>query len=247
MAESAGALCGEAVTVALVGIVRKLWRAFPFPAHMQRDADIAALRAFIHNIHAGEDLSHAVAHQQYQNGTVELVSNSGMHAANALRVTTHGYLLTSDHCAEVPFAEISGCRYRFEVCERDPYNDLALVKAAVPQSPEAIPYRFSLRKPLLNSLVGIQSRWQGKLHLRTGTVSLLYNEIHVDSANWQVDKRYHFFSSIPSRPGDSGSVVATTQGALIGVTRAGIGPYTVSTTWEPVLELLGRYIARLHR
>ena len=191
------------------------------------------------------------AQQNVERGVVELVYPDGQHGANGLLVTANGYFLTAYHC--VDRAEL---RKNFRVktyagelfpisrvCAYDSSLDLALVKAKIPEKPQSLTYKFFKAdqfSPFHREPVVALARRNGNIAYHGGYTKGQF----VHALKYLDEHSYERLAicDMATTLGDSGGVVVTRNGDVVGILSGG-GVTDVSSiaSWYEALAMMVRY------
>lgn len=208
------------------------------------------LKAFIYNIHWGENLTEKEAKDNLEKGLIELLYEDGQHAANGLMITENGYFMTSAHCIHDDFFSGKvqtgdGTLYSIEkVCIADKKNDVALIKAKVRGEEKSIVYKYhncrdfsSLKKTPIVLLM----RREKKFVIKGGYTNGFIKDKSLSRDGDEMLNQMILESSI--MPGDSGGILATTEGRIVG-TATGVfeNPLIAACApWHEALKLISAY------
>lgn len=232
--------------------LKKWWLGDDSARALPEDENKKALADFVQNVYWGEDLSSEEAKQNVEMGILEILWPEGGHRANGLLITTNGFFVTSRHCVDgdlknIMVRDFLGMRHRIQrVCCVSKRRDLALVKADFSGEPLLMRYKYFREENFGKNpvqVVGL-TRWNGKLVIRGGytqgktgshftkNLSFLIKQISLD---------------MYAQPGDSGGVVVSADGRLIGTMTGnviGIPFLTFCARWFDALQLITAYCAR---
>lgn len=199
---------------------------------LQIKQDKLALRKFVENFHWASHLSDAEAQSNLYNGIVEIVYETGQHAANGLLVTKNGYVVTNYHCisdmADKPLMIRTSNKtwHRIiKICGYNASSDIALIKADMGGPAEAHQYRFVLRNDLTHKFpIDLLVRWYGKLKKKAGFVerprfTVLEKTFSLNKINYDVKNQIPL--ELKTRGGDSGGLVVTERSEIYGLLTAG--------------------------
>ncbi|GEM_PF-4843856 len=212
-----------------------------------RSADRRALAYFTHNFYLGELLSIQDAKKNIEQGVVELLHDE-QHLGNGLLVTTNGYLLTAYHCVEEQKRlQIKTCSdERFPVvrtCCSEPSFDIALIKAKIPKISQPMVYKFfpkHLSSQFHREPAVVLSRRGSCVECRGGFTNGQFTHKLI----YRSGEEYSQLAtcSMVSRPGDSGGVVVTPKGEIIGILSGGDSHGTSTlASWYEALTVVSRY------
>lgn len=217
--------------MSLTEILRKGLRALPDlmdPVEPdERTQHAEALRGFIHNIHAGEDLSVADSLRAIERGMVEIMDWKGRKRSQGLLITDNGYFLTAEHCIPGWFSRprirlADGSWYPItRICSEDEQHDIMLAKADLPGKLEPCDYRFYQQPPQEDMIAYLLTRRRGKLERVSGnliwTTSTYTTPVRDGSP---INGATSFRFDIRGIPGDSGAPVVNLDGRLLGINMA---------------------------
>ena len=191
----------------------------------QMKEDSAMLGNFIQQVYWGNDLVEKDSKRNLEEGLVEIVCGKD-HSSNGLLISDNGYFLTANHCVDHDLNSLgvktsSGKVYSVEkVCARACKDDVALAKIKIKEDSLHKPYKFfdlndyeNLKKlPLV-----ILSRWEGDLKVSGGFL----NHFHCTGGGMTlcgkvISNKHHFQLDLNGIPGDSGGIVTTSRGDLMG-------------------------------
>ena len=188
-----------------------------------RNPTAKTLNEFIQQFHWGENLIKDKALSNLEDGLVEIV-DQGQHSSNGLLITNSGYFLTARHC--VLESKLEGRSIRLangrlypikEVWANTSKSDIALARADIPvRDSESKQYKLyntnTLNKSIKYPVVLITRR--------SGEVKKSYGFIRDDLVKVKsyTGDTYcnHFELNISSQPGDSGGIVVSQDGRLVG-------------------------------
>ncbi len=207
-----------------------------------------ALEEFVNNYYWSKDLTGHESLQKIENAVVELAVQ-GQHSSNGVLMTDSGYFLTASHCVDMgrdrelfsanketgyssrsPFRIHlnDGSSYAVEhLCWADPSEDVAIVKANMPGSGN--PFRYSFINPgdldlLKDAPASHLSRWDGKLHTRRARINnnqeYRITMVRNDGSTFQI-KNYFTLDHVKGCPGDSGGLIVSPHGRLMGLLSGG--------------------------
>ena len=187
----------------------------------ERKKDKAALHQFIQQLYWGENLLVPQAIRQLEQNVVELTQD-GQHLANGLLITANGYILTAEHCIQRSnrlYAQNNQAFLIEKVCAADSRNEIALVKANISAESTTLEYRFynsTLLKRLERKPVALLTRINGKIVRKYGLME--HASVNTTTSNNGKNCNYddQILLSLDSAPGDSGGVVASDDGRIIG-------------------------------
>lgn len=212
--------------------------------------DKVALRSFLHNFHWGEDLNLKAAKKNLDAGIVEIIDTETDHRSNGILITENGYFVTCYHCVktEVPGKLIrvaSGMAYPIKkVIGYNKSNDIAIAKAIMIGKHEPLRYRFAKKPTIANSFPIVHhGRYDGELRMKLGKVeSPSLHSVQISKTKQQFDNQVRL--DVHAVPGDSGGVVATTNGEIYGVMCTGDedGRAGTCTFWFEVLDLISSIV-----
>ena len=218
----------------------------------ERKKDKAALHQFIQQLYWGENLLVPQAIKQLEQNVVELTQD-GQHLANGLLITANGYILTAEHCIQKSnrwYAQNNQAFLIEKVCAVDPRNEIALVKANISAESAALEYRFynsTLLKRLEGKPVALLTRINSKIVRKYGLME--HASVNTTASNNGKNCNYddQILLSLDSTPGDSGGVVASDDGRIIGFHSGYHGQQHkgVEVKLFKALELVSAYIKTL--
>lgn len=189
----------------------------------------------------------ATSRRNIEEGLVEITSH-GQHFSNGILVTSNGYFLTANHCVcDLSWKNVrlnNGRTYAIEkVCATNTEEDLALAKAKIPGKPEIQRYRFYNTNLLKKIPVALVTRINGKLVEKYGFVNLAWNPHRTNLGNGSSVSYYnHFTSYLFASPGDSGGVIISQDGRLVGIHSGSDRVYNaVAAKLIQALELVSSY------
>lgn len=213
-----------------------------------RISDRDTIRDFIQNFYHGDALSDKVAKVNLKQGLVELIWPDGQHLGCGLLITDNGYFLTCNHCINEDLSQISArladgeVSRRVKLCAYSVKYDVALVKMELDGQVRARRYKFYQKldynflnlQPLFSvSLVnGVE-----KIIAGVGQKVEVKTKIKNGKTYWQ-----HLNCFLKSKKGDSGSVVTTADGRIVGLLSTGADDFNSGVaTWNYFLELLSHF------
>jgi S1-C subfamily serine protease len=193
------------------------------------DDVIVALDSFIQNFYLGEDLKPEESKKRIENGIVELLQYN-QHSSNGLLVTKNGYFITARHCIEPEIRKLKIRLHNQEtywvdkVCVWSRSRDVALVKADIPCECEPMTYKFYNTKTLDDQLAVILTMRDGKITLKSGIINKRTNARMAQAEGIKVSnvpvvsfKEYLFMQCSNTEEGDSGGVVVSLDGRVMGI------------------------------
>ena len=159
-------------------------------------------------------LTDLLAKKNLEEGVVELVYNNGEHSSNGLLISDDGYFLTARHCVEDDVLPLKMRLYDGTECEIEKKHvhgkwpiDIALAKAKVPGNATARQYNFYKEDMIASSLpIALFTIRDGALVKKYGFTKPHY-----------VKNKDFVCSTLPSRGGDSGGIIATYNFKLLGI------------------------------
>ncbi len=228
---------------------------------MTTKQEIQALERFIQNIYTAESLSSDESIGNLEKSLVEIVyKDTNTHAANGLLITSSGYFLTASHCAdkysEKLIQDYRGNLYFIErVCQNNPNEDIALLKIKQDKCQrENYDYKIKninllLKDYALGYLIEHKSRWDGEVINKFGKIKGTKREFQCTDKDGK-DSRHRLLSGIETEiksiiPGDSGGILLSYSGELIGLTSAKSETFEVFTTIFSGLNLVQKEINTL--
>lgn len=223
----------------------------------QKKEDVVAVREslydFVQNLYWGDNLTVEESNKNLENGLIE-IRRTGFHSCNGILLTDDGYFLTAKHCVDhaQTFCYVrtsDGRSYELEkVCATELVLDLALAKADIPGRPRARTYRLSNTGVLQEGTpVALLTRRSGEINSHYGFVSKTQFSGKQRSRRKRVDYPIvdNFCIAAPSRPGDSGGIVVSNDGRLVGIISSSDTCTTNATKIIDGLELVSSYRNRL--
>ena len=153
----------------------------------------------------------------------------GQHSSNGILITDDGYFLTAKHCVDKNLERKSirlydGQIYPIEkVCAYAPNEDLALVKANIPN--KCVPKKYKILEnsleimnPLEKIPVNLMTRIDGKIIKKYGFIIPFHNyKILLEDEEKLISASNYLRLRISAKPGDSGGIVINTNKELIGI------------------------------
>lgn len=141
-------------------------------------------------------------------------------------VDEKGHILTNNHVVsgrapEVLVTLADGARLKAQVLERDPYNDLALIKVTPRKSPPTLPLGDSDKLQVGQKVLAIGNPFGLEGTLTTGVVSSIGREIR-DESGRTLEGMVQTDAAI--NPGNSGGPLLDSNGNVIGINTAIYGP-----------------------
>jgi S1-C subfamily serine protease len=193
---------------------------------------ISMLENFIQQLYWGYNLDSNESKKNLEESLIE-ITKYGKHASNGILISENGYFLTAKHCISRDLFSMkirlyNGLSYPIEkVCVeygegKNLKNDLALVKAKIPNKSLSKTYRIfntlseigTKKLPLI-----ILTRREGEVNTSGGFLEEFSCEGNVKlSRGYSVSKDNHFLLNAFVKPGDSGGIIVTAdEGKLIGL------------------------------
>lgn len=214
-------------------------------------ADYQALIGFYQNFYWGNNLPTSQAQKQAEHGVIELIDIYGRHLANGCLITGNGYFVSADHClikdektlVRTTTGEQSSVS---RICKRNSDLDIVLAKARL--SAKVFPqlYKFfpankfsSYRKIPVVALI----RRNGKIERKGGFTNGQF--VHT-AEHWDgTASLLQAICDMETIPGDSGGLVVTNDGMLIGLVSGGDNAnITTIVSWYEILKLITQYCSR---
>ncbi len=245
----------------------------PFLGNCSPVGIAASLDDFLQNLNQANNFTPTEARRAIEKGIVE-ITIEGRHFANGLLITGEGYFLTASHCVNtddtIKLIEINqqlsmsppfciraydGNEYPIvESCRAREEEDIALAKADIPGTNYQPTYaciemlHFDL---LRNSNVTQVTRWNGKIKHSAGLISETQSNI-ASGEGGKIDTllTHHFtLSDAPGMAGDSGGVIISDYGQLLGFITCGKTEdyITSAVKVNRALHLIERYSQELKK
>lgn len=186
---------------------------------------IQALEEFTENLYWSKLLSKEQSINNLEKSLVEVLFPNKNHMGNGLLITEDGYFLTAGHMLEGEppryIKDYQGRIYSIKgACQTDEKEDLALFRAEI--SKEELPKKYKIynTENLKNFKAGefpitLKSRWNGQIANKSGSVIVKY----------VIDETFgysnQFGTDIHSITGDSGGVIISDNGELMGFASTG--------------------------
>ncbi|VVB82028.1 Uncharacterised protein [uncultured archaeon] len=186
---------------------------------------IRALEQFADNVHWTKSLPTEQSMRNLEESLVEILYANKSHKGNGLLITGNGYFLTVDHSERDPDEECPPAKYIRDykkniypirkICQTDEREDIALLKAEIPGEKIHIEYKIYNTNNLKNFKISefpviMKARHNGKINHRPGSLILK----HV--INKQFNYTNQFGTDVPIISGDSGGIVISSYGELVG-------------------------------
>lgn len=203
----------------------------------KQKALVSALDEFIQQFYWGEGLKQDESRKNLEEGIIE-ITHYGNHSSQGILITEDGYFLTAKHCIDKDLPEkrirlFNGRTYSIEkVCAYDTEDDAALAKANIQKSEcNSKKYRiFNTNKLEKNIPIAIMTRWDKKLKTSYGSITRTWSADKVESSDGQlVSYHNHFELNVFLKPGNSGGIVVSPDGRLIGMLSSGNENYNHSS------------------
>ncbi len=245
-----------------IGVVARPQPAPPQPTAVERyiqeihrrRALVETLDAFIQNIYHADGLCREDAQRNVAESLVEL-TYFGQHSSNGLLITNDGYFLTAWHCVQndgrYPLNQArvrlyDGTMYPVErICASSKSEELAIVKAAIPNTCTPRQYRFYNTNLLDNDAVVLLSRWNGNLVVKDGSITHANYKVVVtlQDHDCRVQGEYynHFLTNHAAIPGDSGGTITTPDGRVAGLVSGGRALRSFNVKMIRMLDLIDKY------
>ncbi len=161
------------------------------------------------------DLDGEESLKNLEENLIELI-HYGNHSSNGLLFTKNGYFLTAKHCVD----NLKGLRVRTnngrmygikKICAVSHKSDIAIAKINLPRN--IIPKRFNIYNTdeLEKTPIILLTRKNGKIQENYGLISRDW------SPQYSLDKLNLFSLFISTKPGDSGGIIISPNGELIGI------------------------------
>lgn len=214
--------------------------------------DKKALASFVQNVYWGEDLSPEEAKRNVAAGLLEILWTEGGHRANGLLITANGYFITNYHCVEgdpenCVLQDFLGVRHRIQrICCISKSRDLVLAKAGFSGEPLPLRYKYFHEENFGQGATPVVAlTWRnGEIVMRGGYT---HGKTEVCETNIARLLQQQIRLEISVQTGDSGGVVASMEGRLIGLLsgkyRDGV-PIAYCARWFDVLDLITMYCVR---
>lgn len=187
------------------------------------------LNNFLQNISWGNIISPQKANENIYNNLIEFIYNGKKHAFNGLLISPNGHVLTCHHCIDCEHKDIrniegrtlSGQIFKIEkVCISRKNNDLAMLKLATEGYGGNYLYKFEMRNFGLSEKIPvfIFSIWDRKIKIIAGNLLAGNQTVEVYDEDIEKYSKYknHLKLEVNSRLGDSGGVVTTMDGNIVG-------------------------------
>ncbi len=188
--------------------LKKLIRKKEFESGMKA---VDALKTFTHQFYFGEALTQEQTQKNLESGIVELIWPNGKHCSNGLLITENGYFVTCEHCLngnseEQKIRNHKGNIYEIErVLVTSRKNDLALVKAAIPE--EAVPrsYKFlDYESAESREIVALFGRRDGEIYKKYGYVNGALEGESIEMTTGKLFAESQIRYDLEAKKGDSG-------------------------------------------
>jgi hypothetical protein len=160
--------------------------------------------------------------QNLEEGLIEIVQ-CGQHRYNGLLISDDGYFLTVKHGiknrSRQKICLHNGKEYPIQkVCTYTDDDDIALVKAAIPHKACSREYLFYDTQNLESGIaIVLITRWNSKIERSYGFLTRRYSSVPTESGYYPD----HFSMILESKPGDSGGLIVSSDGKLIGFESSG--------------------------
>lgn len=185
----------------------------------KREAEINALSAF-----ANEEWHTSM--NNIKKGLVEIIE-SGEHSSNGLLITENGYFLTPKHCAKRLSKKSvrlnNGNEYGIEkLLAISKKEDIALVKARIPESCSPIKYNFK-NEFKEKDIIALYTMIDGKLLDNYGFIYCQKNLAKTCLSDNEKLEHYknQFMVNIYAKPGYSGSIIVNKDQKILGILSGG--------------------------
>ncbi len=238
------------------------FRKYIFPGRARsylREAQI--LNNFVLNLYHGEELLERDAHRNLRNGLIEIMARNGNHSSNGLLISENGYFVTAKHCLSDGERNIRLSDGTIKELDRKVAStlndDVVLAKLNLEGEAKPLTYKFynsngisSARYDnLLKYPIALISRWEGEIVSRGGFIREKSVNIRVKNGSSKENFNDHFTINLPSIPGDSGGVIVSIDGRLIGVASTGGSPDFLASgvKLNRILNLIDYYKRRLEK
>ncbi|MFA5953104.1 MAG: hypothetical protein WC812_00770 [Candidatus Pacearchaeota archaeon] len=212
---------------------------------LERKANIDVLERFIRmnwNL-----VSPGESKKNLENNLIEIMY-SGDHLGNGLLITENGYFLTTRHCLINKFKnkiiKIQNGRAfnEYQICEENIEDDLILAKLEYSKNFNPKIYNFYNTNVLQNIPFQLTTIKKGKIHKKYGLIDKRdYKKDEINSKN------YFSINNI-GEPGDSGGILISPNGELIGFEQGGMNNLTDRVIKiNGALDLIYNYINNLKK
>ncbi len=228
----------------------------PFNTHKPRKIDhredSLALKEFIAQVYWGQFILPRNAHNNLKEGLLELRvnHNGGLYGSNGLLVTDNGYFLTAHHCLDGflqgDAIDNNGNVHKIEkVCAVSIKKDMALAKAEFNGDSAPRRYKIFNTNNLSNRIpMKLLAKKNGKLIEHYGFVESSSAVICLQNG---VSHNGHLILSLKSDVGNSGGILVSLDGGLVGFVSAGEKERSYTSAFKIIagLELVDFYARSL--
>jgi len=181
----------------------------------KREKLVSTLDEFIRQTKLNEDLNPNESRKNLEESLIELIYYDGQHSSSGLLFTNNGYFLTAKHCIKNP-KELrarlyDGKNYKIKkVCAVSHKSDIGLAKIKISGNYEIKKFRIHNTNKLEKIPIVLLIRKDGQIKEKYGIIDRDWNPGSLDALN-------QFSSSIISKAGDSGGIIISPDGKLIGI------------------------------
>ncbi len=191
---------------------------------------IKALEEFVQNVYWTKSLSAEQSIKNLEESLVEVLYPNMTHKGNGLLITENGYLLTANHVEEEDGKDCPSAKYIRnyqnkiypikKICQTDEREDLALLKADIAKEKVQKRYKVHNTNKLENFDFGkfpvnLKTRRDEKIKNKYGCLLLKYG------MGREFNYTNLFGTDIPVDKGESGGIVISAEGELVGLLSLG--------------------------
>jgi hypothetical protein len=204
----------------------------------EQEEIILSLERFIQQIYWAEELTSKEVQKNVEESLVEIIYKNGRHASNGILITQNGYLLTANHCTKNLKGKrirlLNGEKYKMKkVCDKNPEEDLALVKADIPKECKPMSYKFYNTNKIERIPIALLTIKDNKLIRKYGFTQKTYAD------GFSIDKI--------SEPGDSGGIIISPNNRIMGFLAGTISNESAVIKLYSALDLIISYKRKIEK
>lgn len=205
---------------------------------------ISALERFTQQFYWAETLTYEQSVAEIEDSLLELSYFNGEHCGNGILVTEDGYFLTANHCVKQDLFRLrvnsKHGKYRIieKVCAVCEKHDIALAKANFFGECKEKSYKmFNTNEPKFPRCMGLTC-WNGNIKRTYGNTVRDCPNVYIRPQNGEgsINLEHHLEIEIPVIEGDSGGVLVSPDGRLMGILSIGrdISPISLKDSKFPI-------------
>lgn len=213
---------------------------------------IRALEEFGENLNWTKSLPAEQSIRNLEESLVEILYPNKSHKGNGLLITENGYFLTTDHTERDVDEDSPPAKYIRDfkkniypirkICQTDEREDLALLKAEIPGEKIHREYKIYNTNNLKNFKISefpviLKARHGGRINHKPGSLILKY------VISKQFNYTNQFGTDVHIIAGDSGGIIISSQGELVGFASNGFQEKEDFEIWEK--QIIRSYCSKI--